>query len=138
MIRVSITNLFTSKYAIALYENCVRFRDVKSTGFKTVDEWRALIGVPDEKLYESFGNVNARILKVAVNQINKLSDITINPEYKREGKGKAVTHIKFTIDKREGFIPLSTPPEQLSLLDYSEITKKWIQKFKADKSLSQK
>ena len=137
-VRVNITNLFTSKYAIALYENCIRFKDVKSTGWKTVDEWRTLIGVPDEKLYELFANINARIIKVAVKQINKLSDITIIPEYKREGKGKAVTHIKFTIEKNEGFVPLTTPPEQLSLLDYSEITKKWIQKFKDNQGDDQK
>lgn len=132
LIRVSITNLFTSKYAIALYENCVRFKDVNSTGWKTLEEWKLLIGVPSEKLYESFGNVNARIIKVAINQINKLSDITIKPEFKREGKGKTVTHIKFIIEHREGFVPIRTPAEQLSLLDYSEITKKWIQKYKKE------
>lgn len=138
LIRVAITNLFTSKYAIALYENCVRYKDVKSTGWKTVKEWRALIGVPDEKTYEKFGSVNARIFKVAVKQINKLSDITVKQEYKREEKGKSVTHIRFTIEKREGFVPLSTPPEQLSLFDYSEITKRWVQKFKDENGLPQK
>lgn len=137
LIRISITNLFSSKYAIALYENCIRFKDVNSTGWKTLDEWRTLIGVPDDKLYTTFANINARIIKPAINQINKLSDISISPEFKRDGKGKLVTHIKFLIKKRKGFVPLQTPPEQNSLFtpDYKSIGHKWLNKFRDDGAL---
>lgn len=126
LIRINITNLFSSKYALALYENCVRFKDVKTTGWKTIDEWRDLIGVPNDKLYASFANVNARIIKPAVQQVNTLSDISIKVEFKREGKGKTVTHIKFDIDKRKDFVPMSPQPPT----DYLSITKKWMTKIK--------
>lgn len=133
LIRINITNLFSSKYALALYENCVRFKDVKTTGWKTIEEWRALIGVPDDKLYTSFANMNARIIKAAVKQVNTLSDISIKAEYKREGKGKTVTHIKFELDKRKDFVPVTPGPAQGSLVepDYASIGKRWMAKFKS-------
>ena len=135
LIRINITSMFSSKYSLALYENCVRFKDVKTTGWKTVDEWRALLGVPDEKLYAPFANMNARIVKPAVKQVNTLSDISVVAAYKREGQGKTVTHIKFDVGVRQDFI-LTPKQEQGSLVepDYQSIGKRWLERIKSNQT----
>src|SRR3954454_22839165 len=46
---------FSSKYSLALYENlCLRRNLQKSSHMFTVDEFRQLLGVPDDKLTEPF------------------------------------------------------------------------------------
>ena len=44
-INLSIQAKFTSGYALALYENCLRFRRVGSTGWLELDTFRMLIGI---------------------------------------------------------------------------------------------
>ena len=102
-IKIEVANLFKSSYALALYENCFRFADVGSTGWKDVEEWREMIGVPNSQLYKRFSEVNHRIFKPAIKEVNKLSDITIAPEYKKKGRGGAIRQIKFTIEKKPNF-----------------------------------
>ena len=48
-INLAIQRTFRSSHALALYENCVRFRDVGSTGWITVEDFRKLMGVDDDE-----------------------------------------------------------------------------------------
>lgn len=102
-IKIEVANLFKSSYALALYENCARFVEVKSTGWKELEEWKNLVGIPDSQYYKKFTNINKDILKPAIKEINKLSDITISPEYVKKGRGGAVRKIKFNIEKKPNF-----------------------------------
>ena len=102
-IKIEVANLFKSSYALALYENCARFAEVKSTGFKDIEEWKELIGIPNSEYYKKFTNINKDILKPAIKQVNKLSDIKIAPEYVKKGRGGAVKKIKFNIKKKPNF-----------------------------------
>ena len=94
-INMSVQRKFRSGYALALYENCYRFKNVGSTGWWTVQTFRRLLGVGESDYYRQFKHLNAKIIKPTVAEINKVSDIRITPEFRR--KGRSVADIRFKI-----------------------------------------
>lgn len=111
-VKIDIANLFSSRYALSLYENCLRYAKVGTTGWKEVDEWRSLIGIPETATYKTFGVVNKKILKPAIDQINRLSDLSIAPGFKRRGRGGAFNKMRFLITTKSGY----RLPERLAKL----------------------
>lgn len=95
LINLNIQKRFTSGHALALYENCYRFVRTGSTGWWSLDLFRRLMGVDGSVYYESFKHLNAKIIKPAVAEVNKSSNIIITPETRKEGR--AVTEIRFKI-----------------------------------------
>ncbi|SHH78903.1 Initiator Replication protein [Cognatishimia maritima] len=95
LINVHIQKNFSSGHGLALYENCYRFVRTGSTGWWSLDTFRKLMGVDGSSYYESFKHLNAKIIKPAVAEVNKSSDIEITPEFQK--KGRAVTDIRFLI-----------------------------------------
>jgi replication initiator protein len=95
LINVNIQRNFSSGHGLALYENCYRFVRTGSTGWWPLETFRKLMGVEDSVYYESFKHLNAKIIKPAVKEVNKTSDITIVPEFRK--KGRVVTEIRFSI-----------------------------------------
>ncbi len=95
LINVHIQRNFSSGHGLALYENCYRFVRTRSTGWWSLDTFRKLMGVEGSSYYESFKHLNAKIIKPAVAEVNKSSDIEITPEFQK--KGRAVTDIRFLI-----------------------------------------
>jgi hypothetical protein len=103
VINLNVQKEFTGAYSLALYENCVRFRGTKSTGFISVELWKKLLGVgvdgqgrPVASSYDQFKHFNLNVIQKAVKEINSVSDIYITPEYKREGR--KVVAIKFQVE----------------------------------------
>jgi plasmid replication initiation protein len=76
MINLNVQRMLSSHYALALYENCQRFIGTGSTGIHTIDTWRKVLGA-DAPLYDTFKRFNERIIKPSVDEINKLTDITL-------------------------------------------------------------
>ncbi|MBO9451193.1 replication initiation protein [Tropicibacter sp. R16_0] len=95
LINVHIQRNFTSGHGLALYENCYRFVRTGSTGWWSLEIFRKLMGVDGSNYYESFKHLNAKIIKPAVAEVNRNSDIEITPEFKK--KGRAVADIRFLI-----------------------------------------
>lgn len=95
LINVNIQRNFSSGHGLALYENCYRFVRTGSTGWWSLDTFRKLMGVDGSSYYESYKHLNAKIIKPAVTEVNKSSDIEIMPEVRK--KGRAVTDIRFLI-----------------------------------------
>ena len=95
LINLNIQRKFTSGHALALYENCYRFVRTGSTGWWSLDLFRRLMGVADSAYYESFKHLNAKIIKPAIAEVNKTSNIVITPETRK--RGRAVTDIRFKI-----------------------------------------
>lgn len=95
LINVNIQRNFSSGHGLALYENCYRFVRTGSTGWWPLETFRKLMGVEDSVYYESFKHLNAKIIKPAVVEVNKTSDIAITAEFRK--KGRAVSEIRFTI-----------------------------------------
>ncbi|WP_093968761.1 replication initiation protein [Actibacterium lipolyticum] len=97
LINVHIQRNFTSGHGLALYENCYRFVRTGSTGWWTLEVFRKLMGVEGSSYYESYKQLNAKIIKPAVAEVNKNSDILITPEVRK--KGRAVSDIRFLISE---------------------------------------
>ncbi|WP_410218236.1 replication initiation protein [Paracoccus sp. (in: a-proteobacteria)] len=95
LINLNMQRRFASGHALALYENCYRFVRTGSTGWWPLDLFRRLMGVDGSSYYEVFKQLNAKIIKPAVTEVNKASNIILTPETKKQGR--AVTHIRFLI-----------------------------------------
>ena len=108
LINLNIQRRFTSGHALALYENCYRFVRTGSTGWWPLELFRRLMGVNDSAYYETFKHLNAKIIKPAVAEVNKTSNIILTPETRK--MGRTVTEIRFKIAKNP----------QLSILDLDD------------------
>lgn len=97
LINLNIQRQFTGGHALALYENCFRFVGTGSTGWWSLDVFRRLMGVDDSEYYKSFKHLNAKIIKPAVAEVNKVSDIIVTAELKK--MGRAVSEIRFKINR---------------------------------------
>ncbi|PZO65844.1 MAG: replication initiation protein [Paracoccus denitrificans] len=95
LINLNIQRRFTSGHALALYENCYRFVRTGSSGWWPLDLFRRLMGVENSAYYEVFKHLNAKIIKPAVAEVNKTSNIILTPETRKVGR--TVTDIRFRI-----------------------------------------
>jgi hypothetical protein len=96
-INISLQNNFTSGYALTLWENCLRFKNVGSTGWISVDTWRQLLGA-NAATYDQFKHLTSMVLKPGVKEVNATSDIEIAPEYRRELR--KVIDVRFTVREK--------------------------------------
>jgi len=103
----SVQTRFSSKYELNLFENCIRYVGARSTGFKDLADWRAVLGAEDPT-YDQFKDFNKKVLKPAIQGVNSKSGIIVDPEFEREKR--KVARIKFNVRQNP----------QLSLLDYKE------------------
>lgn len=110
LINLNIQRRFTSGHALALYENCYRFIRTGSTGWWSLDLFRRLMGVEDSEYYAIYKHLNAKIIKTAVAEVNKTSNIVVTPEIRK--RGRAVTDIRFKIRENP----------QLAILDLDDGT----------------
>lgn len=108
LINLNIQRQFTGGHALALYENCFRFINTGSTGWWSLEIFRRLMGVDDSDYYKSFKHLNAKIIKPAVAEVNKVSDIIVTPETRK--MGRSVTDIRFLIERNP----------QLTILDMDD------------------
>jgi hypothetical protein len=95
LINMNIQRRFTSGHALALYENCYRFVRTGSTGWWSIELFRRLMGVGESDYYELFKHLNAKIIKPAVEEVNRTSNILVTPETRK--MGRTVTEIRFLI-----------------------------------------
>lgn len=95
LINLNIQKRFSSGHALALYENCYRFVRTGSTGWWELDLFRRLMGVEESAYYQTFKHLNAKIIKPAVAEVNKASNIEVTPEFRKQGR--AVTEVRFRI-----------------------------------------
>jgi hypothetical protein len=108
-INLSIQRKFTSGYALALYENCLRYRSIGSTGWWSLDIFRKLLGVEENDYYADFRRLNSKLIKPAVQQVNKTSDIFLEAETKSEKR--RVTSIRFLIRENPQISLFAARPE---------------------------
>ncbi len=108
LINLNIQKRFTSGHALALYENCYRFVRTGSTGWWPLDLFRRLMGVEGSAYYEVYKQLNAKIIKPAVAEVNRTSNILVTPEVRKQGR--AVTDIRFLIKENP----------QLAMLDIDD------------------
>ncbi|MFO1259314.1 MAG: replication initiation protein [Gammaproteobacteria bacterium] len=81
-ISLRIQQKFTSKFALILYENCLRYIKIGKTKLFEINTFRSIMGVTDEQ-YKIFRDFNARVLKPAITQVNHHTDIDVEVVLKR-------------------------------------------------------
>jgi hypothetical protein len=95
-INLGIQRLFESGYALALYENCLRYKSVGSTGWWSVKKFRELVGATKNS-YDEFKYLRREAIEKPVSEINRISDIRIAPEFRRQGR--KIAEIRFVISQ---------------------------------------
>lgn len=107
-INIGVQRKFKGGYSLTLYENCVRYKDVGSTGFWELDKFRRIMGA-EAPMYNEFKRLSSFVINKAVEEVNRQSDIHLTPEYKKNGR--KVIAVKFLI-RENAQLPLIAP-EQL-------------------------
>ncbi|MFZ2316115.1 MAG: replication initiation protein [Gammaproteobacteria bacterium] len=100
-IDLNIMAQFKSSYGLALYENCIRYQGLPSTGWMSLDVFRKLMGVDIGK-YKLFCDFKRRVLDTAINEVNKYSNIHIIPEIVKSGR--KVLKLRFRITSNSTMI----------------------------------
>jgi hypothetical protein len=102
---LSMQNKFESKHAQALWELCVDYlgaeRDYGETPFIPIADYRRLMGIAKEE-YPNFSELNRRVVKEPVAEINRVSDFRVTVDYQTQGR--KVTALKFRI-RRVALLP---------------------------------
>lgn len=97
-LNMQILARFQSNYGLALYENCNRYQDIGQTPWFDLPKFRKLMGVEENK-YKIFRDFKTRVLDKSVDEVNKHSQISVEPIYKR--LDRQVIAIQFQIKKRK-------------------------------------
>ena len=99
-LNLSLQNCFKSQYALVLWEICFDYYDTKreqgETPFIPLDVFRELMGVESDE-YVLFKAFNRKVIKVAIEEINTLTEYHVEVEYKRIGR--KIAELKFYIAK---------------------------------------
>ena len=99
----------TSKYAIRLYELLIQWRSVGKTPIFAIEDFRFKLGLADSD-YTKMANFKVRVLDIALNQINELTDIVAS--YEQHKTGRVISGFSFTfITKHQN---LETKPKKLT------------------------
>ena len=99
-LNLSLQNQFRSQYALVLWEICFDYYDSKreqgETPFIPLEVFRELMGVESDE-YVLFKAFNRKVIKVAIEEINTLTEYHVEVEYKRIGR--KIAELKFHIAK---------------------------------------
>lgn len=93
-INIGIQRRFEGSYALTLYENCVRYKSVGSTGWWELDRFKKIIGAT-ALMYDEFKYLKRNVIVKPIDEINRISDIHIEPEFQKQGR--KVTAVRFLI-----------------------------------------
>lgn len=101
LINLRVQSRLTSSFALNLYENLARFRNVGSTGWIALETVRKMLDAV-APLYDEFKRLNTRVLQKAMEECNRKSDLSVSMEVRRRAtKGRPVTDLKFKIRQNE-------------------------------------
>lgn len=96
----------SSKYAVRLYELLIAWKTVGKVSFD-LEDFRDKIGLGSTE-YRPMSNFKKFVLDLAVDQINKFTDITVSYEQKK--KGVRVSGFTFRMKQKEKKLPAATEP----------------------------
>jgi len=87
----------SSQYSIRLYELMAKYINLGNSRKYPIEEIRGLFGIGINE-YKSMSDFKKRVLDLAVNEINKKTDITV--QYEQFKSGRVITHLLFKIAKK--------------------------------------
>jgi plasmid replication initiation protein len=108
---------FNSTYSLVLYENCVRFKNLKQTSWFPLELFRSLMGVSEDK-YPSFKEFRRNVINVAVNEVNQKADISIEPQFKKAGRN--IVAIQFLLADNKNYQPTFRKPPHIGIVSSTQ------------------
>ncbi len=110
-IRLTLTNRFSSKHALAIYELCFDYKDLGTTGPLPVDQLREYLGFDGEP---PFDHVDEHGIVAGVKEVNESDKgLRITPRYHRIGE--KVMAVEFLVEEvAEEALPRSASPGEVS------------------------
>ena len=115
---IQIRNL-NSVYALRIFEMLMQWQTVGRTPLVTIEDLRNKLGIADHQ-YKLMSNLKARVLDLAINEINEHTDITV--KYKQHKQGRAITGFTFTFKQKKA-------PKQTAIDNGYKMTDKQISFF---------
>jgi hypothetical protein len=88
---------FRSTYALALYENCMRYESLSKTPWFPIATFRKLMGLEDST-YTVHRDLKHRVVARAVKEVNEHAPIMVTPEFKHPGKAGGL--VRFHIEQK--------------------------------------
>ncbi|MBS0358904.1 MAG: replication initiation protein [Proteobacteria bacterium] len=85
---------FKSSYALALYENCVRYKGLPATKWFDLQSFRKIMGVPKD-VYLIFRDFKKRVIEKAVEEVNAFSGFNVEPEFNKVNR--QVVSVRFKL-----------------------------------------
>jgi hypothetical protein len=95
-INIGIQRRFEGSYALTLYENCLRYKVVGSTGWWDLNRFRKIVGAT-VAVYDEFKYLKRDVIMKPVEEINRVSDIQLIPEFQKQGR--KVSAVRFLISE---------------------------------------
>ncbi len=113
LLDLAIISAFRSGYALALYENSNYFwvNGRKETAEFEPAVLRALLGAAENKAYDDFGRFMDKVLKPAMTEVNRISDIRVEPVVTKQGR--RVVGIRFKLEGNAQGEGVEIPPAPL-------------------------
>lgn len=93
-INLGVIKKIKTSHALVLYENCYRFVNQGRTGWWNLETFRDIMGIGQDS-YAQFKDLNKHVIKPAVGEVNAVSNIILEMEYKRTGR--SVSGVRFLI-----------------------------------------
>lgn len=93
-INIGVQRRFEGSYALTLYENCLRYKVVGSTGWWELNRFKKIVGAT-APMYDEFKYLKRDVIMKPVEEINRISDIQLVPEFQKQGR--KVTAVRFLI-----------------------------------------
>lgn len=90
-------------YALALYENCLRFRSQKKTIFFSLPLLKKLLGVAENAYVNDFKSFNRDVIKTSIATVNEVGNILLKSEFQRENR--KVVAVQFIITEKFVALP---------------------------------
>ena len=99
----------SSAYAVRLYELLICWRSTGKTPVIEIPEFRKRLGVLDSE-YQRMDVFKKGVIDLAVNQINKHTDITV--EYKQHKAGRVITGFSFSFTQKKQLKDVTPKPKK--------------------------
>jgi hypothetical protein len=99
LINMQVQSQFDSNPGLILYEHCMVYVDQGETPIWSVEVWKTFLEVDENQTtYSEFKHFNSKIIKFGVNEVNRISDIEIEPIYYK--RGRVVESLQFKVRRK--------------------------------------
>ncbi len=114
LINIGVTRKLTNKYSVTLYELLFDYKNV-SFPTLTIPQFRELMGISKNK-YLQFKELNKSVIKRAINEINKKTDMQVKFDVIKKGRNIDKISFSSTMEKIEKNIDKEFDEEALSAI----------------------